>query len=47
MDALNDFSWEIFDKPYDQLNDKERGILHDLANEQVMGEQDQGIASLV
>jgi len=47
MDALNDFSLEIFNKPYDQLNDEERGILHDLANEQVMGEQDQGIASLV
>jgi len=47
MDALNDFSLEIFNKPYDQLNDEERGILHDLANEQAMGEQDQGIASLV
>ena len=47
LDALNDFSLEIFNKPYDQLNDEERGILHDLANEQAMGEQDQGIASLV
>jgi len=46
-DAMNDFSWEIFNKPFDSLTDKEKGILYDLANEQASAGQDQGLASLV
>ena len=47
MDALNDFALEIFGKPLDMLNDEERGILYDLANEQAAIGEEQGIASLV
>jgi hypothetical protein len=47
MDALNDFALEIFGKPLDMLNEEERGILYDLANEQAAIGEEQGIASLV
>ena len=47
QDALNDMSMDIFGKPLNLLNEDEYQILIDLANDQAMGEQDQGIASLV
>ena len=47
QDALNDMSIEIFGKPLHQLTGEEYQILIDMANDQAMGEQDQGIASLV
>ena len=47
MDALNDMSLEVFGKPLDELSGEEYQRLIDMANDQAMGEQDQGIASLV
>ena len=47
QDALNDMSMDIFGKPLNLLNEDEYQILIDMANDQAMGEQDQGIASLV
>ena len=48
MDALNDMSMEIFNgRQLHELTPEEYQMLIDMANEQAMGEQDQGIASLV
>jgi len=47
QDALNDMSMDIFGKPLNLLNEDEYQILIDMANDQAMGEQDRGIASLV
>ena len=48
MDALNDMSMEIFNgRQLHELTPEEYQILIDMANDQAMGEQDQGIASLV
>jgi len=38
---------DIFGKPLNLLNEDEYQILIDMANDQAMGEQDRGIASLV
>jgi hypothetical protein len=47
MDALNDMSLMIFKKPFDQLNDDEKQILFEMANDQAAIGQGEGIASLV
>jgi hypothetical protein len=47
MDALNDMSMNVFGKPLNELTGEEYQMLIDMANDQAMGEQDQGIASLV
>ena len=48
MDALNDMSMEIFNgRQLHELTPEEYQLLIDMANDQAMGEQDQGIASLV
>ena len=47
-DALNDMSMEIFNgRQLHELTPEEYQLLIDMANDQAMGEQDQGIASLV
>ena len=47
QDALNDMSMNVFGKPLHDLTPDEYQMLIDMANDQAMGEQDQGIASLV
>ena len=47
MDALNDMSMEIFGKPLNLLNEDEYQMLIDMANDQAMAEQPEGLASLV
>ena len=47
QDALNDMSMNVFAKPLHDLTPDEYQMLIDMANDQAMGEQDQGIASLV
>jgi hypothetical protein len=47
QDALNDMSMDIFGKPLHELTGEEYQMLIDMANDQAMGEQDQGLASLV
>ena len=48
MDALNDMSMDIFNgRQLHELTPEEYQLLIDMANDQAMGEQDQGIASLV
>ena len=47
MDALNDMSLNIYGRPLHDLTLEEYQMLIDMANDQAMGEQDQGIASLV
>jgi len=47
MDALNDMSLMIFKKPFDQLNDDEKQILFEMANDQAAIGQGEGLASLV
>ena len=44
---LNALSLEIFKKPFDQLNDDEKQILFEMANDQAAAGQGEGIASLV
>ena len=47
MDALNDMSMDIFGKPLNLLNEEEYQMLIDMANDQAMAEQPEGLASLV
>jgi len=47
MDALNDMSMNIFGKPLHQLTPEEYQMLIDMANDQAMAEQPEGLASLV
>ena len=47
MDALNDMSMEVFGKPLHQLTGEEYQMLIDMANDQAMAEQPEGLASLV
>ena len=47
MDALNDMSMEVFGKPLNLLNEDEYQMLIDMANDQAMAEQPEGLASLV
>ena len=48
MDALNDMSLMIFKKPFDQLNDDEKQILFEMANDQAAAPgTGEGLASLV
>ena len=47
MDALNDMSMNIFGKPLHDLTPEEYQMLIDMANDQAMAEQPEGLASLV
>ena len=47
QDALNDMSMNVFGKPLNELTGEEYQMLIDMANDQAMGEQDQGIGSLI
>ena len=47
MDALNDMSMNIFGKPLHQLTPEEYQMLIDMANDQAMADQPEGLASLV
>jgi hypothetical protein len=47
QDALNDMSMNIFGKPLHDLTPEEYQMLIDMANDQAMAEQPEGLASLV